>query len=153
MPYRRKSWREKFEAKKKPEIVDDPRGRGKMLIPTPRLVDSLIRKIPRGRLVTTRILREKLARDFGVDLACPLATGWFIKIVAECAEEELRSGKALEEVTPYWRVLRPDGSLNEKFPGGVELQAERLRSEGFSIVRKGRKFKVENYREYLWTFT
>jgi hypothetical protein len=31
-------------------------------------------------------------------------------------------------------VIRDDGSLIEKFPGGVERQAERLREEGHRIV-------------------
>jgi len=152
MPYRRKTWREKLEKRMEPKIVDDPGGRGKILVPTPLLVNSLVRKIPRGKLITTKTLREKLARDFGVDLACPLATGWFIRIVAECAEEELKEGKSLDSVAPYWRILKPDGSLNEKFPGGVELQAERLKSEGFNVVKQGKKYKVENYKEYLWNF-
>jgi alkylated DNA nucleotide flippase Atl1 len=38
-----------------------------------------------------------------------------------------------EDITPYWRVVRDDGSLNEKFPGGVEAQATRLKEEGYAI--------------------
>gem|GEM_PF-4701258 len=38
-----------------------------------------------------------------------------------------------EDITPYWRVVRDDGSLNEKFPGGVEVQAERLKEERYTI--------------------
>ncbi len=151
MVYKRKTWCEKLRKDIKPHIEDDPRGRGKMLVPSPLLVDSMIRQIPKGRLSTVKILRDKLAKDFGADLTCPLATGWFLRIAAECAEEMLRKGeKTLDEVTPYWRVLKADGSLNEKFPGGVELQAKRLRNEGFKIVKKGRKYKVENYEKYLW---
>ncbi|RLE75481.1 MAG: hypothetical protein DRZ80_02735 [Thermoprotei archaeon] len=153
MPYKRKTWREKLEKKMKPKIVNDPKGRGKMLIATPLIVDSLVRKIPKGKLVTTGLLREKLAKDFGADLACPLATGWFIRIVAECAEEDLREGRAdLDSIAPYWRILKSDGSLNEKFPGGVKLQAERLKNEGFEIVKKNRKYLVKDYKKYLWIF-
>ncbi|MCD6457290.1 MAG: hypothetical protein J7K82_00440 [Thermoproteales archaeon] len=39
-----------------------------------------------------------------------------------------RSGRAdLDSIAPYWRILKSDGSLNEKFPGGVKLQVERLK--------------------------
>jgi len=37
-------------------------------------------------------------------------------------------------VTPYWRVIRDDGSLNEKFPGGAKTQSRRLKEEGHSIA-------------------
>ena len=39
----------------------------------------------------------------------------------------------MSEITPYWRVLKDDGRLNEKFPGGVEAQAARLEEEGHTI--------------------
>jgi len=147
---RKKSWREKLERVVQPKIVDDPKGRGKMLVATPLIVDSLIRKIPRGKLATVSQIRDKLARDFNADFACPLATGWFIRISAEAAEEDLREGrKRFEEITPWWRVVKNDGSLNEKFPGGARLQAERLLQEGFSIVSRRGKLRVEGFEKYL----
>ena len=135
----RKSWREKLE-KELPDhgkIVDVPPrmqkrfGTGKMIIPKPLDVDALIRKVEKGKIVTVPQIREKLAKDAHVDSACPLTTGIFIRIAAEAAVEDLRSGK--ENITPFWRVLKADGSLNEKFPGGAEAQAARLRAEGHSI--------------------
>jgi alkylated DNA nucleotide flippase Atl1 len=57
---------------------------------------------------------------------------FFVRIASEAAEEEAASGKT--RITPYWRVVRDDGSLNPKFPGGTERQPERLRAEGHSIV-------------------
>ena len=41
----RKTWRENWEIEQEPKVVDDPRGRGKMLIPIPLDVDALIRKV------------------------------------------------------------------------------------------------------------
>ena len=134
----RKTWREKLEAEQEPRIVDDPRGRGKMLIPAPLDVDALIQRVKEGKLITDKQIRERLARNFRADLTCPMTTGIFIRIVAEAAEEDLRDGK--EKITPYWRVIKSDGSLNEKFPGGVEAQAARLRAEGHTIQSgKGKK--------------
>jgi alkylated DNA nucleotide flippase Atl1 len=61
-----------------------------------------------------------------------MTTGIFVRIASEAAEEEAAAGK--KRITPYWRVVKDDGSLNPKFPGGVERQAERLRAEGQPIV-------------------
>jgi hypothetical protein len=145
----RKTWREKLETKQEPKLVDDPRGRGKMLVPTPLDVDALIRRAEKGKLITDKQIRERLARNFNADLTCPMTTGIFIRIVAEAAEEDLRNEK--EEVTPYWRVIKPDGGLNEKLPGGVEAQAARLRGEGHFIEPgKGKKPpKVKDFEKSL----
>lgn len=64
-----------------------------MLIPKPLDVDALIRKAKKGKLITISEIRSRLARDNGVDTACPLTTGIFVRIVAEAAEEALRNGK------------------------------------------------------------
>ena len=109
-----------------------------MLIPRPLDVDALIRVVPKGKLVTVTQVMERLAKASHADSACPMTTGIFIRIVAEAAEEDSRDGK--EQITPYWRVVKAGGSLNEKFPGGVEAQAARLRKEGHSIEPgKGKK--------------
>lgn len=142
----RKSWREKLEnpGKGLPKVVEGPPkwqkrfGGRRVLVPTPLLVDGLIRKVPKGKLVTVRAIRERLAKDFKAEATCPLTTGIFIRIAAEAAEEDLGKGK--KRVTPYWRVIRDDGSLNQKFPGGVEGQSARLREEGHAIeLARGKK--------------
>jgi len=102
-----------------------------MLIPCGTEVEALVRKVRKGEPVTSDLLRERLAADHGADLACPLVTGIMLRIVAETAEEDLRMGK--RRVAPYWRVLKPNGSLNPKFPGGIDRQAARLAEEGFEI--------------------
>ncbi|MDP2662485.1 MAG: MGMT family protein [Dehalococcoidia bacterium] len=151
----RGTWREKLEKKQEPKIVDVPLdwqqryGTGKMLVPTPLLIDDLMRKVPEGRLITVDQIRERLARDFNVGSTCPLTTGIFLRIAAETAEEDLQLGK--KEVTPYWRVIRGDGSLNDKFPGGVEAQAARLREEGHTIEpgRGKKSLRVRDYEKRL----
>ncbi|MCD6086424.1 MAG: MGMT family protein [Candidatus Hydrothermae bacterium] len=144
---RRKSWREKLEKEGEPRIVDDPKGRGRMLIPTPLMVDELVRKIPPGKLVTVSQLRDKLARDFGADFTCPLVTGIFLKIVAETAEEDLGRGK--KDISPYWRVVKDDGSLNPKFPGEGKIQAQYLRKEGHEVLLIRNKYRVMDYKSRL----
>lgn len=159
MPKMRKTWRQKLE-EEHPEhgkIVDVPpkmQNRfliGKMLIPKPLDIDALIKRVPKGKLATVIQIRDKLAKDAEVNCCCPLTTGIFLRIVAEVAEEDLRNGK--KEVTPYWRVVRADGSLNERFPGGVQAQAAHLKEEGHIIdSNRGRKPpRVVNFQQSLQT--
>jgi len=151
----RGTWREKLEKQQKPKVVDTPPkmqkrfGVGKMLVPTPALVDALMQEAPPGKLVTINQIRERLAEDFRVDSTCPLTTGIFVRIAAEAAEEYLVMGR--KDITPYWRVIKSDGSLNEKFPGGVEAQARRLKEEGH-IIEPGtgkKPPKVKDFGKYL----
>ena len=152
----RKSFREKLKKDDLPKIVDIPSkiekkfGKGKMLIPNPENIEKLIRGVKEGELITITQIREKLARDFSVGVTCPLTTGIFIRLIAEAAEEERKAGK--EDITPYWRVIRDDGSLNEKFPGGAERQKVYLEKEGHTIVKKGKKLKVLDFEKFLVRF-
>ena len=136
------SWREKVNRITETELVVIPEkmqlrfGRGMMLIPRPLDIEKLIGTIRKGRLITKSELRRKLAADAGADVACPLTTGIFLRIVSEAAEEELASGK--KKIAPYWRVVGDKGELNEKISGGTELQAKRLMAEGFEVVQKKR---------------
>jgi hypothetical protein len=148
------SWREKLEKDQQPKLVKIPPkmshfGKGTMLIPTPKLVDELVRRIRKGKLVTVGEIRRQLARDFGADVTCPLTTGIFVRIAAEAAQEDRAKGR--RRITPYWRVVRDDGSLNPKFPGGEKLQSRCLRDEGHSIVRKGKHAAVRDFDKRLAT--
>jgi len=130
----RTSWRSKLEKVQEAKLVDVPArmqrqcGSGKMLIPRPLDVDTLIRTVPRGKLVTVNQIRTRLAAEHHADVTCPMTTGIFIRIASEAAEEDRKAGKS--RVTPYWRVLREGGRLNEKFPGGIAAQAVKLKLEG-----------------------
>lgn len=142
----RKSWREKLQKPEAPQFVDNPGPRGpwrnfatgRMVIPRPLDVDALMRRIEEGKLATVTQIRQRLARDYQADFTCPLTTGIFIRIAAEAAEEDFSQGR--EPITPYWRVLKGDGSLNPKFPGGSGAQEIRLVAEGHTVVPgKGKK--------------
>ena len=132
----RKSWREKLQTDQQARVVTIPPkmqkrfGRGRMLIPRPLDVDALIRQVPRGKLVATSQIREKLAREAGADVTCPMVVGMFA-----------REGTA--RITPYWRVVRDDGRLLEKLPGGPAAQAQHLTDEGHQIDDSG-KLRVKN---------
>lgn len=120
-----------------------------ILVPTPLLVDELIRKVTKRSLITVGQIRERLAQKYRADSTCPLTVGIFLRIISEAAEEDRRKGK--KQVTPYWRVVKDDGSLNPKYPGGVEAHAARLKEEGHKIVPgKGKKPpKVQSFETAL----
>ena len=134
-----KTWRQKLtqEHPNHGKVVPVPPrmrkrfGTGTMLIPRPIDVDAIMRSVRKGKLITQSRIREWLARAAGADSACPLTTGMFIRIAAEAANEDLHAGK--KRVTPYWRTIKDDGGLNDKFPGGAKAQAASLRREGFTI--------------------
>ncbi len=146
----RKTWREKLEKETERKTVDTPKG--KMLVPKPVDVDNVLRKIEKGKLATVNQIRDKLAKDYRADYTCQLTTGIFLWIAAETAEEDLKVGRKI--ITPYWRVIRNDGSLNEKLPGGAEAQAARLKTEGHEILpSEGKKPpKVKDYSNFLQQF-
>lgn len=127
-------------------------GTGTMLIPRPRDVDALIRKVRKGKLITQTQLRERLALAAGADAACPITTGIFVRIAAEAAEEDRAAG--LKKITPYWRVLSEDGRLNEKLPGGAAAQAKQLQAEGFAVIPSKTKKppQVRDYERKLMKF-
>jgi hypothetical protein len=148
----RTRWREKLEKEQEPKVVKIPPkmsrfGNGTMLIPTPKLVDALVRKVRKGKLVTVGEMRRRLAADFASDVTCPLTTGIFLRIAAEAAEEDRANGR--KRITPYWRVVKDDGSLNPKFPGGVDNQARYLRDEGFTLNQSSKTPRVEKFERRL----
>lgn len=143
MAYRRKTWREKLaDDKGLPKVIPIEGklsrrwGTGSMVIPAPREVDAMIRTIRRGRTITLNELRAKLAKKHGANVCCPITAGIFTWIAAHAAAEAEAEGR--KRITPWWRVLKSDGTLNPKFPGGAAEQRRRLRAEGLvptAIVR------------------
>ena len=136
----RKSWHEKLDKPVEglPKVVEVPdkwvktMGGRRVLVPTPRMVDDLVRTVSERQLITVGQIRRRLAASFQADSTCPLTTGIFLRIISEAAEEDRQAGTT--PITPYWRVVKDDGSLNPKFPGGVESHAQKLREEGHEIV-------------------
>ena len=63
-------------------------------------------------------------------MACPLTSGIFLRIVSEAALDEMRSGKSIEAITPFWRLVSPKAPLSKKLSCGPEFVAERRKAEG-----------------------
>jgi 6-O-methylguanine DNA methyltransferase, DNA binding domain len=162
MTYKKKTWLEKLENKKEyPKVLklekrfpcynavhkmgaeegDD------IILVNPDEVIEIMEKIPRGRLITIVEICKKIARNHKVQGCCSLTAGIFIMIAANATEEAIREGKDLN--IPYWRTLKAEGYLNEKYPGGITDHQKLLEKEGFRIIHKGKKAYVENYINYI----
>ena len=122
-------------------------GIGKFVMPSPLEVNSLMKKVSKGKLTTINQLREILAKKYKTTTACPIVTGIFVIIAARAAAEELKEGK--KRVTPYWRTIKSNGIINEKYPGGIAAQKKILKQEGHIILSKGKNYIVENYQNKL----
>ena len=126
----------------KPEAVRRLGGAA-MLIAAPLQYNEIMAKIPVGRVSTSDRLRAHLASGAGADVTCPLTAGIFINICAH-ASEERPDGKI-----PWWRTLRAQGELNEKYPGGLDAQKLLLEMEGHSVIQKGKRSFVAEYERCL----
>ncbi len=125
-------------------------GRGTVAIPAPLEVNEIMKKVPKGKLITINEIRSMIAKKHKATIGCPITCGIFAWISAHAAEEE--KGKGKKNITPWWRTLKSDGTLNEKYPGGQDYQKKLLTREGQEIVKKGKKYLVVNFEKRLIRF-
>jgi len=150
----KKSWSDKLrDSKGLPKVqkisgkMSKRWGRGTVVIPAPLEVDEMMRKVPRGKLVTINEIRSALARRHNATIGCPLTTGIFAWIAANAAEDERRQGN--QDITPYWRTLKKGGVINEKYPGGADAQKRLLEKEDHRVVQKGKRYVVADFERSL----
>jgi len=150
MPSKKPTWQEKLNNSKGYPKVEEINGRmikkwgvGTLVIPAPIEVDELMKKVPKGKLITINEIRLALATKHHATIGCPLTTGIFAWISAHAAEEQQQQGAT--EITPYWRTLKTGGLLNEKYPGGLESQKGLLEQEGHVVFKKAKKCFVKDY--------
>ena len=121
-------------------------GGNKMYFAPPLDYDRVMKRVPSGRVTTVGEIREYFAKQSGADFPEPITAGIFVSIAAWASHQ--RSG----DETPYWRTLKANGELNEKYPGGIEAQKEKLEEEGHTILSRGRKnirYYVQDYETVL----
>ena len=134
--HKRKTWQEKLNIDRKPVVEKADKGFGGiqagqiMLIPTPNLVDSYIRQIPKGQHVDINTIRKDLAAEYDAEVTCPLTTGIFVRIAAEAAYEQYEKGTPLNKITPFWRVIDEKSNTAKKLSFGTALLKEQRKKEG-----------------------
>lgn len=122
-------------------------GGNKMYFAPPGDYDKIMKQVPLGKVITVGKIREYFAKVNNADFTEPITAGIFVSIAAWA------SSQRSEDETPYWRTLKANGELNEKYPGGAEAQKEKLEAEGHIIFQKGRKnikYYVKNYEKVLY---
>ena len=133
------------------QIVEDNKtikkyGGTKMFFAPPIYYDELMKKVPKGKLITVSQMREYLAKKYNADFTVPMTAGIFVNIVAWASYQRN------EDITPYCRTLKSDGELNIKYPEAIELQKKLLEEEGHTIVSKGTKiikYYVKDFEKSL----
>jgi len=134
----------------KPNIVTIPSkmeryyGEGTMLHPTIGIISEAILLIPKGQVTTIEHLGHKLAKDFKVNITCPMRIGNSIKKIA-------KSNQLSDSNIPYWRVLRKDQLMIKT--STLEYDAVKVEKEGFELsFLKSGNIKVLFEKEELFTF-
>ncbi|MBL8087629.1 MAG: hypothetical protein JNM85_06105 [Chthonomonas sp.] len=131
----KKTWKQKYETgSPQVEVLERPMmgmaPGARLYITTPRIMDASVRLIPYGQTKELTQIRAELAHANGADATCALTSGIFMRIIAELALESLAGGAALTEVSPFWRVVKPNSPLANKLSCGAEHVAALRRAEG-----------------------
>ncbi|WP_291582334.1 MGMT family protein [Clostridium sp. UBA6640] len=134
------------------QIINDEKsiekyGGERMYFAPPMDYDRVMKIIPFGKVITIGQIRDYFARANNADFTDPITAGIFVSIVAWASEQRY------DDKTPYWRTLKANGELNQKYPGGIEVQKEKLEAEGHIVIQRGRsniRYYVHNYQDNLY---
>ena len=128
-----------------PEKMEKFYGKGTMLHPVPNDIEALIKKIPRGKVLSIDMLAKRLANDHGTDVTCPMRTGNAIKKISK-----RYSAENLDRDLPFWRVIRKDNLVVKT--DNYEFWATQLEEEGFELsYTKAQAIKVMVDEKDLFT--
>ena len=156
MAYRKKSWNEKLKDRTGyPKILKLERGfpcynalhkmgldvGDDVVIVNHSEVVELMRKVPEGKVTTIIDICRELGRRHEVKAGCTLVGGISVSTAANAVEEARSEGRDLD--IPYWRTLKADGMLNEKFPGGERRHKELLEREGHKVSKRGAHYVLD----------
>lgn len=101
-----------------------------MFLAPPIYYNELMKRVPKGKLITVSQMRDYLAKENNADFTDPMTAGIFVNIVAWVSYQRN------DDITPYWRTLKSDGELNAKYPGTIELQKKLLEEEGHTMISR-----------------
>lgn len=122
-------------------------GGERMYFASPIMYDEVMRQIPLGQVLTVGAIRDYFAKKHHADFTDPITAGIFVSIAAWASHQ-----RETDKIA-YWRVLKANGELNAKYPGGAAAQKAKLEKEGHTIIQKGRKnirFYVKDYQNVMY---
>lgn len=129
-------------------VLTEPKGNayppGRMLIASPDTIAAIVQRIPRGQVLRLGDLRAALAAAHDANYTCPMTTGIFLRMLAEDVD---RAGTG--DDMPWWRVVRDNGALLDKLPGGAAGQQQRLERDGI-VVPTSKSKRVPAVDELAW---
>ncbi|WP_353267057.1 MGMT family protein [Gemmatimonas sp.] len=129
-------------------VLTEPKGNayppGRMLIASPDTIAAIVQRIPRGQVLRLGDLRAALAAAHDANYTCPMTTGIFLRMLAEDVD---RAGTG--DDMPWWRVVRDNGALLDKLPGGAAGQQQRLERDGITVPTSKSK-RVPAVAERAW---
>ncbi len=142
------------DGKDMPKIVEitdqksiEKYGGSRMYFAPPMYYDEVMRRVPKGKVITVGDIRAYFAKQNNANFTDPITAGIFCSIAAWA------SFQRTDNKAPYWRTLKNNGELNPKYPGGIEDQKRLLEAEGFTIIKKGRtniRYYVKDYVKFLY---
>ena len=131
----KKTWLEKLYQNKEPQIkrihksfADIPKD-SLMLIANPKIISDYIEKIPVGKQIHFKSLRNDLALEYQADYTCPVTSGIFLRIIAEANYEKLNQGFSIQNITPFWRAIDSKSTLAKKLSFSAEFLIEQIKKE------------------------
>jgi DNA-binding transcriptional MerR regulator len=133
-----KSWRKKLQdSKNLPRIVvlDEKQkktyGEGTSVIPAPIEVDEVMRKVPKGKLITINQIAAALAKKHGTDHGDHMAATLFSNIAARAAVEAAEAVRRRYRI--LWNELTEEPLLRPEDRFAIRARIRRLNELGFSI--------------------
>jgi hypothetical protein len=93
----------------------------KVLVPTARMLEDYIRRLPYGRASDIAAMKKQFASAAGADLTCPVTARLHLHTLCEAAMQTHLDGV---DVTPFWRLIGVDDSTAKKVRGAPELIRE-----------------------------
>lgn len=123
----------------------------KIVLVNPSDVIPLMAAVPEGKVITLQEVCLALAEKHTVKGCCTLTAGIFTMTIANAVEEVKAKGDTSEfSQIPWWRTLKMDGFLNDKYPGGQEAQREKLVSDGIEVIARGKRLQVADLAKNLF---
>jgi len=126
-----KTWREKYKEADAKGGIRKLTNKGMMYISSPSEISEIIKLIPKGKIMSTKQIAQKLSEKHNVDYTCGLTTGIFVAIIANYVEQD-----GIDNI-PYWRVVKNGNILYETYLREPSQQENYLKKEGHRISKKG----------------
>ena len=101
-----------------------------LFIATPLMVRDYMKKIPKRKSRSIPQMRDDLAKIHKANGTCPLTSSIFARIVAEAALEDIKAGKNVGTVTPFWRLIDKNNPIAKKLTCGPEFVGKKRKEEG-----------------------